>query len=146
MENNQKKTLENFIIEFLPPTENKIKRSGNELQYVARTLDKLFIQNFHFNVSKTEITEYFSRLGYQIFDKVGIVDFDNKRIKPAFMNQASKSLHIQFTYFNISPKTVRKLMLMTSKLSKITNSQKNDENEKMKIKLEIFKNKTSYIC
>jgi hypothetical protein len=64
MKNNQKKLLENFIIEFLPPTENKIKRSGNELEYITRTLDKLFIQNFSFNLSKTEITESFSRLGY----------------------------------------------------------------------------------
>jgi hypothetical protein len=143
MEKNQKKILENFIVEFLPPTENKIKRSGNELEYITRTLDKLFIQNFSFNLSKTEITESFSRLGYQIFDKIGIVDYEKKRIKAAFIDELNNSLPIQFIYFEISPKAMRQLMLTTSPLSKITNSKKIDDTEKMKIKLEIFKNKTS---
>jgi hypothetical protein len=141
MEKNQKKILENFIIEFLPPTENKIKRSGNELQYITRTLDKLFIQNFSFNLSKTEITECFSKLGYEIFDKVGIVDYEKKRIKPALIDESNNSFPIQFIYFEISPKTMRQLMLITSKISGITNSKKIDYTEMMKIKLEKFKNK-----
>jgi hypothetical protein len=140
MKNNQKKLLENFIIEFLPPTENKIKRSGNELEYITRTLDKLFIQNFSFNLSKTEITESFSKLGYQIFDKIGIVNYEKKRIKPAFIDESNTSLPIQFIYFEICPKTMRQLMLTTSKLSQITNSEKIENIEKMKIKLENFKN------
>tara|TARA_R110000868_G_C10961540_1_gene768574 strand:- start:2575 stop:2898 length:324 start_codon:yes stop_codon:yes gene_type:complete len=107
MENNQKKLLENFIIAFLPPTENARKYSGNELVYVTRTLNKLFVQNFGFNISEVEITSCFSRLGYQIFHKTGIVDYENKKIKPAFINEANKSQPIQFFYFNISPKTVR---------------------------------------
>lgn len=141
MENNQKRILENFIVEFLPPTKNKIKRSGNELEYITRTLNKLFIQNFSFNLSKTEITQSFSRLGYQIFDKIGIVDYEKKIIKPAFTNESNNSLPIQFIYFEISPKTMRQLLLTTSKLSQITNSEKIENIEKMKIKLENFKNK-----
>lgn len=141
MKNNQKKLFENFIIEFLPPTGSKRKYSGNELDYITRTLDKLFSQNFSFNLSKTEITECFSRLGYQIFDKIGIIDYENKKIKPAFINDSNKSLPIKFIYFEISPKTMRQLMLATRKLSEITNSEKIDKNEKMKIKIEIFKNK-----
>lgn len=39
---------------------------------------------------------------------------------------------------------MRQLMLTTTKLSEITNSEKIDDTEKMKIKLEIFKNKISY--
>jgi hypothetical protein len=142
MKNNQKKILENFIIEFLPPTQNKVKRSGNELEYITRTLDKLFIQNFSFNLSKTEITESFSRLGYQIFDKIGIVDYEKKRIKPAFIDVSNTSLPIQYIYFEISPKTMRQLMLTTSKLLQITNSKKIDNTVKMKTKLEMFKNRS----
>lgn len=144
MNNNQKEILENFIIEFLPPTESKRKYSGNELDYITRALDKLFIQNFSFNLSKTEITECFSRLRYQIFDKTGIVDYEKKRIKPAFIDESNTSLPIQFIYFEISPKTMRQLMLTTSKLSQITNSEKIDNTVKMKTKLEMFKNKTNH--
>lgn len=82
MDKNQKILLENFIVEFLPPTGTQRKNSGNELDYITRTLDKVFIQNFGFNLSKFEITNCFSRLGYQIFDKKGIFDYETKKIKP----------------------------------------------------------------
>ncbi|MEZ7498189.1 hypothetical protein QO200_05490 [Flavobacterium sp. Arc3] len=144
MEKNKKKLLENFIIEFLPPTGNKRKYSGNELDYITRTLDKVFIQNFGFNLSKEEIADCFSRLNYEIFDKIGILDYEKKRIKPAFIDESNTSLPIQFIYFEISPKTMRQLMLTTSQLSEITNSKKTDDTEKMKIKLELFKNKITH--
>jgi hypothetical protein len=145
MEKNQKKILENFITEFLPPTENKIKRSGNELEYITRTLDKLFIQNFSFNLSRTEITESLSRLGYQIFKKNGIHDYEVKKIKPFVTGTILDGNSPFFIYFGINPKTVRQLMLITSKLSENANSKKIDSTEKMKIKLEIFKIKTTLI-
>jgi hypothetical protein len=144
MENNQKKILENFIVEFLPPTGNQRKNSGNELEYITRTLDRVFLQKFGFNLSEIEITYCFSMLGYQIFNKIGIVDYENKKIKPAFINETNKSQPIQFSYFDISPKTMRQFMLTTSKLSEITNLKKIENTEKMKIKLEIFKNKIIY--
>lgn len=143
MEKNQKKILENFIVAFLPPTENERKYSGNELSYITRTLSKLFVQNFGFNLSEVQITNCFSSLGYQIFDKTGIFDYENKKIKPAIINETNKSLPIQFIYFNISPKIMRQLMLATSKLSEITNSEKIDNTGKMKTKLEMFKNRSS---
>lgn len=144
MEKNQKKILENFIIKFLPPTRNQRKYSGNELDFITRTLDKVFIQNLGFNLSKFEIIDCFSRLNYQIFNKIGIYDNLSKKIKPAFVNEVNNLNLPQFTYFNISPKTIRQLMLTTSKLAESTNSVKFNNIEKMKIKLEIFKNKIIY--
>lgn len=144
MENNQKTLLENFIIEFLPPTGSKRKYSGNELDYVARTLDKVFIQNFAFNLSKFEIVDCFSRLNYEIFDKHGIYNSLTKKIKPTFLEGVNIMVPHQFTYFDVKPKSLRQLMLTTSPLSEITNSEKIDDTEKMKIKLEIFKKKITH--
>ena len=139
MNNNQKEILENFIVEFLPPTESKRKYSGNELDYITRALDKLFIQNFGFNLSKEEIAYCFFKLGYQIFDKNGVFDSNTKKTKPTITNESYFLSLNCYTYFDISPKSMRQLMLITSKLSKITNSEKSDENQKMKIKIENFK-------
>jgi hypothetical protein len=44
--------LDNFIQEFLPPRGNKRKNSGNELDYVTTTLDRVFKQNFGFNLNQ----------------------------------------------------------------------------------------------
>lgn len=142
MNNNQKEILENFIVEFLPPTESKRKYSGNELEYITRTLDKVFIQNFDFNLSKEEITFCFFKLGHQIFNKNGVFDSNTKKMKPTYEDESPfLSLDCNI-YFDISPKSMRQLMLTTSKLSEITNYKKIDDTEKMQIKLEIFKKRT----
>lgn len=144
MNNYQKEILENFIVKFLPPTGNQRKYSGNELEYITRTLDKVFIQNFGFNLSKEEVAYCFFKLSYQIFEKNGCFDLNTKKVKTSNADEGYFFILNCYTYFNISPKTIRQLMLTTSKLSEITNSVKIDNNEKMKIKLEIFKNKIIY--
>ena len=141
MDNNQEKLLENFIVEFLPPTESQRKYSGNELEYISRTLDKVFIQNFGFNLSKVELTNCFFRLGYQIFYKNGAIDLDCKKVIRTSEDNHPFIVKNYYTFFNISPKTVRQLMLNTSKLPEHTNPIKTTDTENMKIKLEIFKSK-----
>jgi hypothetical protein len=143
MRKNQNKILENFIAEFLPPIGTKRKYSGNELDYITTTLDKVFIQNFSFNLSKSQIADCFSRLNYEIFDKHGIYNSITKKIKPTALEEVNILEPQQFTYFNIKPKSLRQLMLTTSQLSIITNSKKIDDTEKMKSKIEKFK-KTLY--
>lgn len=144
MYKNKKILIENFIVEFLPPTGTQRKYSGNELDYITRTLDKVFLRNFGFNLTKEEIAYCFFKLGYQIFDKNGVFDSNTKKIKPTNEDEGYFLTLDCFTYFNISPKSMRQLMLTTSKLSEITNSVKIDVTEKMKIKLEKFKNKMSF--
>jgi hypothetical protein len=56
------------------------------------------------------------------------------------MDKSNNLTPIQY-YFEISPRTMRRLMLATSKLSTITNSEKIDDNEKKLKLLEMFKNK-----
>ena len=144
MDNNKKILLENFIVEFLPPTGTQRKCSGNELDYITRTLDKVFLQNFGFNMKKEEIADCFFKLGYQIFDKNGIFDSNTKKTKPTIINESYFSSLNYYTYFDIRPKSMRQLMLTTSKLSEITYSEKINNTEKMKLKLEKFKNKIIY--
>lgn len=139
MNSNHKEILANFIIEFLPPTNNERKYSGNELEYITRTLDKVFIQNFGFNLTKDEIAYCFFKLGYKIFDKDGAFDLDFKKMSPTSDNDAVYLIPNAYTYFNISPKTMRQLMLTTSKLSETTKLKIIEETQKMNIKLEIFK-------
>lgn len=144
MDKNQKILLENFILEFLPPTGNQRKYSGNELDYITRTLAKVFIQKFGFKLTKEEVAYCFFKLGYQIFDKNGVFDSNTKKIKPTNEDEGRFLTLDCFTYFNISPKSMRQLMLTTSKLSEIINSEKFSNTEKMKFKLEKFKNKIIY--
>ena len=144
MESNQKILLENFILEFLPTTGNQRKYSGNELDYITRTLDIVFLQNFGFNLKKEEIAYCFFKLGYQIFYKNGVFDSNTKKTKPTNEDEGYFLTLDCYTYFNISPRTMRQLMLTTTKLSDITNSVKIDNTEKMKIKIEIFKSKIIY--
>ena len=82
MDNNQKILLENFIVQFLAPTRTQRKYSGNELDYITRTLDKVFLQNFGFNLKKEEIAYCFFKIGYQIFNKNGVFDSNTKKTKP----------------------------------------------------------------
>jgi hypothetical protein len=144
MDKHHKTLLENFILEFLPPTWTQRKYSGNELEYITRTLDKVFIQNFGFNLSTEEVAYCFFKLGYQIFDKNGVYDLNTKKTKPTNEDEGCFLTLDCFTYFNISPKSMRQLMLITSKLSQITNSLKIDDVEKTKNKLEFFKKKLSH--
>jgi hypothetical protein len=144
MKNNQNKILENFMAEFLPPTGNQQKYSGNELDYITRTFAKVFIQNFGFKLTKEEVAYCFFKLGYQIFDKNGCFDSTTKKVKTSNADEGYFFILNCYTYFNISPKTMRQLMLTTSKLSEITNSEKINNTEKMKFKLEKFKNKIIY--
>lgn len=81
MNNNQKILLENFIVEFLPPSGTQRKNSGNELDYITRTLHKVFIQNFGFKLTKEEVAYCFFKLGYEIFDKNGCFDSTTKKVK-----------------------------------------------------------------
>lgn len=145
MNNNQKEILENFIIEFLPPTNNERKYSGNELEYIARTLDKVFMQNFGFNLTKDEIANSFFSLGYKIFDKNGAFDLDFKKMSPTSDEDSIYLVPNAFTYFNISPKTMRQLMLTTSKLSEITNLKKIKNTETIKTNLKYLKNRIIYM-
>jgi hypothetical protein len=143
MNKDQKYILEDFIVHFLPSTTNKRKYSGNELEYITRILDKVFIQNFGFNLSKTQISQSFHRLGYTVFNKHGTFDTEFKKTIRTDDKNSPFTAYNCFTFFNISPRAMRYLMLTTAKLSAITNPKKAIEIENMISKLQLFKDKTN---
>lgn len=141
----QSSILDKFIQEFLPMRGNKRKNSGNELDYVTTTLDKVFKQNFGFNLTRQIILKAFTRLGYSVFEKEGIMDFDNKTFKPATSGNIKYKIpgprqpsEAPFTHIDISADTIRHLMKTTAQLSENTNSETLHKTEKLKADIQVF--------
>ncbi len=138
--------LKQFIQKFLPQRGNKRKNSGNELDYVSITLNRVFIQHFGFNLERYEVIDAFEELGYQTFEREEEIDYDAKTSRPVIngTNKIKKigvgnRLEAPFTFIDISAKTVRNLMRATATLPETTNPQKSYEVEKLKRELEGFK-------
>tara|TARA_R110001592_G_scaffold211976_1_gene464062 strand:+ start:6128 stop:6580 length:453 start_codon:yes stop_codon:yes gene_type:complete len=144
--NNKKQILKKFILEFFTPTGNKRKNSGNELNYLHSTLDRVFIQNFGFNLDRAIVATTFTKLGFQVFQMNSTFNSETKRVVPSkdgefndMSTNGSKRFEAPFTYFDISPVTVRLLMKTTAKLSDNTNESKKIETRNMKQKIEELK-------
>lgn len=141
----QKDILKKFINSFLPPKGNKRKSSGNEIEYVGTTLDRLFKQNFGFNISRWDILHAFEDLQYNIFTKGGQWDSDKKIHKPSVAGKVVRvgdgySEYIgSFVYIDVDSLTMRQLRLSTSSLPAHTAKEKFEETEKMKARIGIFK-------
>lgn len=138
--------LNKFIQIFLPTRGNQRKNSGNELDYVTATLDKLFIQNFGFNLSRHVILKAFKGLGNAIFEKEANFDYAKKKNRPADIgNLKGKTVGVgniieaPFTYIDISSDTIRHLMKTTAQLPENTNTQSLDKIEKLKSGIQEFK-------
>ena len=139
--------LDKFIQEFLPARGNKRKNSGNELDYVTTALDKVFKQNFGFNLTRHIVLKAFKNLGYTVFEKEGNIDHDNKTFKPADIGNVKNKtvglgliIEAPFTYIDISADTIRHFMKTTAQLPESTNSKTLNKTEKMKREIQQFKN------
>lgn len=146
LEIEQYKILEKFINNFFEPTNSKRKNSGNELDYIFTSLDKVFKQNFGFNLHRQHIEETLVKLGFQIFYKNQTYNSDTKIYSPSTdgeitikMIAMNGRIESPYTYFDIDPKIVRQLMRTTAKLPETTNTNKYYETERMKKKIEEFK-------
>ena len=145
----QTNILDNFIQDFLPPRGNKRKNSGNELDYVTTALDKVFKQNFGFNLNRQIILNAFEILGYDTFEKEGNIDHENKTFKPAnngnvktkIVESGNFQIEAPFTYIDISADTIRHLMKTTAQLPENTNSKTVQKTEELKNKIQKFKTK-----
>ena len=141
--------LDNFIREFLPPRGNKRKNSGNEMDYVTTALDKVFKQNFGFNLDRHILLNAFEILGYDIFEKEGNIDHENKTFKPAnngnvktkIVGVGNFKIEAPFTYIDISAVTIRYLMKTTAQLPENTNSDTFPKTKELKIKIQKIKTK-----
>lgn len=145
LDQNQKEILESFIKSFLPKRGNKRKNSGNEIDYVDMTIDKIFIKYFGFNLSRQNILDAFEKLQYDIFVKKGDYDSEMKRYKPS-----AKGTHVRvgdgysgsnamYVYIDIAPPIVRELSLATFNPLPNTNADKILATQKMKKEIDLFK-------
>lgn len=145
MDVEKQQILEKFITFFFEPTGNKRKNSGNELDYVSATLNRVFKQNFGFNLDRKTIKMTFLNLGFQVFYLNAKYDPETKKYLPSINGEITEKQiydnepESPYTYFDIEPIVVRYLKKTTSKLPKTTNSVKYSETEKMKLKIEEFK-------
>lgn len=140
----QKALLNEFIIYFLPKRGNKRKGTSNELDYLSSTLNKVFIQNFGFNLSRQDIIAAFEELEYDIFQKNGQWDADLKDYKPAKKGNSIRKgdgyddYEAAFIYVDVEQPIVRQLMLSTMTLLPNTGDIKKQQYAIMKRRLELF--------
>lgn len=127
--------LVSFVKVFLPPTGSKRKNSGNEIDYLSKTLDKVFVQRFGINISQNATLDLFKSLpDYLLFEVDGELDLKDKIIK-----HSKSGFPSYFTYIDVSPKAVRLLRKTTAKLPDNTNSSKVAEVEELIRQVEEFK-------
>lgn len=128
---NQENILKSFINNFLPPTKNKRKYSGNELDFIYSTLDRVFIQNFGFNLSRKNIIDIFTDLNYTFFTLNSTWNSDKKEHIPSKNGEIDFKIsdntigkETPFTYININASTMRDLRKTTANLPSNTNLSK----------------------
>jgi hypothetical protein len=142
----QDKLFEKFILTFFERTGTKSKNSGNELNYITTTLDRVFKQNFGFNLDRRTIENKFEELGYSVFYKNETYNTDTKKHSPSINGEIKlkqvgldSGIEAPYTYLDISPKTVRQLMRTTTTLTETTNETKYIETEIMRKRILAFK-------
>lgn len=148
LSDNQKLILKKFITHFLPKRGNNRKYTTNEIGYVQRTLDKVFIQNFGFNLSSKHILDEFEELGYTIFTKKGLWDNETKIVKPYEKGSLINSIDgysgydASFVYIDIDQAKIKQLMISTTSSKLNTSEIKLEKEEEMKKELHFFKETT----
>lgn len=116
---NQSYILESFIKQFLPKRGNKRKHSGNELEYVSNTIDRIIKRNFGFNLKRQNVLEVFIKLGYDIFTKKGDWNCETKEYQPSKIGEYIRiedfysDFDAMFIYIDIDPINLRELKLST---------------------------------
>jgi len=141
----QKEILEAFIKKFFTKRGNKRKNSGNEIEYIGTTLDRVFIKNFGFNLSRQNILEAFENLQYEIFTKNGEWNPETKNYKPSIKGNSIRKgdgysgQNASYIYIDVKPLIVRQLMLVTLTLKPNTKKEKILATKDMKDQIELFK-------
>lgn len=144
LDKNQKEILNAFIEQFLPKRGTKRKNSGNEMEYIATTLNLVFKKNFGFNLNRQNIIEAFEELNYSIFTKNGEWDSESKNHKPSIKGNAVRigdiysDYNAAYIYVDIEPPIVRQLMLTAKTLPENTNQLKVNATNEMKKRIELF--------
>ena len=106
----QKEILKDFIIKFLPQRDNKRKNSGNEIEFVHKTLNIIFNKRFKFRLMKDDIVNTFVELNYDMFYKFEDIASQSPShypIKYRHSETQKSSYDSEYVHIDISPITVR---------------------------------------
>ena len=130
----QKEILQNFILEFLPRTGNERKYSTNEIDYVTQAIEWVCMKYLGFRPTDKEVFDAFNMLGYNMLEKIYDCSYKGK-----CMN--GEAYPSKYLYVDVSPVPVKELRLTTQRLPPNTSPKKIEEIEKLKKRIEAFKNK-----
>jgi len=145
LDSNQLNILKRFITVFLPQRGNKRKGTKNEIEYIGKTIDRIFSKYFNFNVSMKHILDAFEELEYPIFPKKSVRDgveiFFIKSEKGIYnkFDNVYKAYGAEFIYVDIEPHIVGQLHLVTYGLPPNTSKEKLNEKEEMIKRINLFK-------
>ena len=132
--NKQKEVLQNFILEFLPKKGNNRKYSTNEIDYVTKAIEWVCMKYLGFRPTDKEVFDAFNMLGYNMLEKIYDCSYKGK-----CMN--GEAYPSKYLYVDVSPVPVKELRLTTQRLPPNTSPKKIEEIEKLKKRIEAFKNK-----
>ena len=130
----QKEILQNFILEFLPKKGNNRKYSTNEIDYVTQAIEWVCMKYLGFRPTDKEVFEAFNMLGYSMLEKIYDCSYKGK-----CMN--GEAYPSKYLYVDVNPVLVKNLRLTTKTLPQNTSPEKIEEIEKLKKRIEAFKNK-----
>ncbi len=142
----EEKIFEHFIREFLPPVDNKRKKSGNELEYVLSKVNSIMKAKLNFRLGARAFQKVLDGNNYMIMSRDFEWDPDIKKLrsiktgKPIadFYGSWDSSLY----YTNVDPLIVRKLHLIISNPTNM-GDKKRIEVEKLKTRIGSFAEKYS---
>lgn len=137
-------TLSQFIQTFLPKRGNERKNSGNEIEYVTKTLNRIFSKHFNAPLSREEVLGVFINLGYRIFTRNASWDADNKTYKPSKegasvrLGDVYSTYNCGFLYIDINASDVRMLRKTSITMPPNTNPELAKQVNELKCRIQKF--------
>ncbi len=138
--------IEEFIKKFLPKRGNKRKNSGNEINYIHKTLDFIFFKNFQFRLTKNHVIDTFQKLGYDIFfKKAKFASNSNSHypIKYLTMGKLRSDFDFDYAHVDIEATQVRLLNATRYHQSTALDKERIISIEQLSAELLLFQNQFS---
>lgn len=137
-------TLSQFIQTFLPKRGNERKNSGNEIEYVTKTLNRIFSKYFNAPLSREEVLGVFINLGYRIFTRNASWDAEKKTFHPSKEGESVRwgdvysTYNCGFLYIDINACDVRMLQKTSTTMPPNTNPELARQVNELKCRIQKF--------
>ena len=140
----KQKLLSAFIQTFLPKRGNERKNSGNEIEYVTKTLNRIFSKHFNTPLSREEVLSVFINLGYRIFTRNASWDAEKKTFRPSKEEESVRlgdvysTYNCGFLYIDINASDVRMLRKASITMPPNTNPELAKQVNELKCRVQKF--------